>query len=83
MCAPWHVNSHKINKKKKKKNQSRAVLVLAFSASIREAEAGRSLSSRPAWSREFQDSWDYTENPYLEKQTNKKLCNDDFTTLYA
>jgi hypothetical protein len=39
-----------------------------FNPSTREAEAGRFLSSRPAWSTtcEFQDSQGYTEKPCLE-----------------
>jgi hypothetical protein len=42
-----------------------------FDLSTLEAEAGGFLSSRPAWSTEFQDSQGYTEKPCLEKQTNK------------
>jgi hypothetical protein len=48
------------------------VVVHACNPSTWEAEAGRFLSSRPAWSTEFQDSQGYTEKPYLEKQTNKQ-----------
>jgi hypothetical protein len=45
----------------------------AFNPSTQEAEAGRFLSSRPAWSTEFQDSQGYTEKPCLEKpKTNKQ-----------
>jgi hypothetical protein len=46
------------------------VVAHAFNSSTWEAEAGRFLSSRPAWSiqSEFQDSHSYTEKPYLEKQ---------------
>jgi hypothetical protein len=40
----------------------------AFDPSTWEAEAGRFLSSRPAWSTEFQDSQGYTEKPCLEKK---------------
>jgi hypothetical protein len=36
-----------------------------------EAEAGRFLSPRPAWS-EFQDSHGYTEKPCLEKKKQNK-----------
>jgi hypothetical protein len=46
----------------------------AFNPSTQEAEAeaGRFLSSRPAWSTsEFQDSQSYTEKPCLEKKQNK------------
>jgi hypothetical protein len=41
----------------------------AFNPSTWEAEAGRFLSSRPAWSTsKFQDSQSYTEKPCLEKE---------------
>jgi hypothetical protein len=44
----------------------------AFDPSTWKAEAGRFLSSRPAWSTsEFQDSQCYTEKPCLEKKQNK------------
>jgi hypothetical protein len=47
------------------------VVAHAFNPSTWEAEAGRFLSLRPAWSKsEFQDSQSYTEKPCLE--TNKK-----------
>jgi hypothetical protein len=36
-----------------------------------EAEAGGSLSSRPAWSTKFQNSQCYTEKP-VSKNKNKK-----------
>jgi hypothetical protein len=54
------------------------VVAHAFNPSTREAEAGGSLSSRPAWSTEFQDSQGYTEKPCLEKQkqTKKKSVNE-------
>jgi hypothetical protein len=44
----------RINKKKedKKETLGRAVVAHAFNPSTREAEAGRFLSSRPAWSTE-------------------------------
>jgi hypothetical protein len=42
----------------------------AFNPSTREAEAGGFLSSRPAWSTEFQDSQGYTEKPCLETAAN-------------
>jgi hypothetical protein len=48
------------------------VVVHTFNPSIWEAEAGRFLSSRPAWSTEFQDSRGYTERPCLEKQKQNK-----------
>jgi hypothetical protein len=41
------------------------VVAHAFNPSTWEAEAGRFLSSRPAWSTEFQDSQGYTEKPCL------------------
>ena len=44
----------------------------AFNPSTQEAEAGRFLSSRPAWSTEFQDSQSYTEKPCLKKKKKKK-----------
>jgi hypothetical protein len=40
----------------------------AFNPSTWEAEAGGPLSSRPAWSAEFQDSQGYTEKPCLRKK---------------
>lgn len=46
-----------------------------FDPSTWEGEAGRSLSLKPAQSRELssiQDSQSYTEKPYLEKPTNQK-----------
>jgi hypothetical protein len=40
------------------------VVAHTFNPSTQEAEEGGSLvSSRPAWSTEFQDSQDYTEKP--------------------
>jgi hypothetical protein len=51
------------------------VVAHAFNPTTWEAEAGRFLSSRPAWSTErVQDSQGYTEKPCLEKQnkTNKQ-----------
>jgi hypothetical protein len=51
---------------------SRAVVADIFNPSTWEAEAGRFLSSRPAWSTsEFQDSQGYTEKPCL-KNTKKE-----------
>jgi hypothetical protein len=44
----------------------------AFNPSTQEAEVGRFLSSRPAWSIEFQDNQGYTEKPCPEKKTNKQ-----------
>ena len=50
-----------------------AVVVHAFNPSTWEAESGRFLSSRPAWSTsEFQDSQSYTEKRCLEKQNKTK-----------
>jgi hypothetical protein len=48
------------------------VVAHAFNPSTGEAEAGGFLSSRPAWSTEFQDSQGYTEKPYLQKQKTKQ-----------
>jgi hypothetical protein len=44
----------------------------AFNPSTWEAEAGGFLSSKPAWSTEFQNSQGYTEKPGLKKPKNKK-----------
>jgi hypothetical protein len=48
------------------------VVAHAFNPSTREAEAGGFLSSRPAWSTEFQNSQGYTEKPCLKKKKKKK-----------
>jgi hypothetical protein len=54
-----------INKSLKKKSQiSQAVVAHAFNPSTREAEAGRFLSSRPAWSTEKVPG-----QPWLYKET--------------
>ena len=50
------------------------MVVHAFNPSTWEAEAGGFLSSRPAWSTEFQDSQGYTEKPCLKKNNNKKVA---------
>jgi hypothetical protein len=42
------------------------VVAHAFNPSTWEAEAERFLSSRPAWSTEFQDSQGYTDKPCLK-----------------
>jgi predicted nucleic acid-binding Zn-ribbon protein len=57
--------------------------VHTFNPSTWEVVAGRFLSSRPAWSTEFQDSQDCTEKPCLEKQTNKQLQKSTFKQLEA
>ena len=57
----------------KKSNYIQAVVMHAFSPNILEAEAGRSLSSRPAWSVEFQDSQGYTEKRCLRTPIKKKI----------
>jgi hypothetical protein len=78
--------------KKKKENRIKmcggrlGVVVHTFNPSTQEAEAGRFLNSRPAWSTEFQDSQCYTERPCLKKtkaknkqpnkQTNKKCVEE-------
>jgi hypothetical protein len=49
-----------------------------FNPSIPEAGAGRFLSSRPAWSTEFQDSQGYTEKPFLEKPKKKKKKKSNY-----
>jgi hypothetical protein len=59
------------------------VVVHAFNPSTREAEAGRFLSSRPAWSIEFQDSQGYTEKPCLEKQKTKNKKNGPHRPIYV
>jgi hypothetical protein len=46
--------------------------VVAHSFSPSTWEAGGFLSSRPAWSTEFQDSQGYTEKPCLEKTKRKE-----------
>jgi hypothetical protein len=44
--------------------------------STQEAETGRSLSLRSAWSMDFKDSEGYTEKPCLQKKKkNKKQKN--------
>jgi hypothetical protein len=65
--------------KQTNKQKTWAVVAHAFNPSTWEAEVGRLLSLRPAWSTsEFQDSQGYTEKPCLEKikkptkQTTKK-----------
>jgi hypothetical protein len=47
-------------------------VVHVFNPSTWEADAGRFLSLRPAWSTEFQDSQGYTDNPCLEKKKKKR-----------
>jgi hypothetical protein len=48
-------------------------MVHAFNPSTWEAEAGRFLCSRPAWSKsEIQNSQGYTEKPCLEKLKKRK-----------
>ena len=57
----------------------------AFNPSTQKTEAGRFLSSRPAWSglqNEFQDRQGYTEKPCLKKpkqNKNKKQKNKNKT----
>jgi hypothetical protein len=49
--------------------------IIYHNPSTWETEAGGFLSSRPAWSTEFQDSQGYTEKPCVEKpktNTQKK-----------
>jgi predicted amidohydrolase YtcJ len=57
-------------------------VVHIFNSSTQDAEAGGSLSSRPAWSTEqFQDSQNYTGETLSEKQTNKNLCKENMHSL--
>ena len=58
--------------RRRKARVSQAVVAHAFNPSTREALAGGFLSSRPAWSTEFQDSQGYTEKPCLEKPKRRK-----------
>jgi hypothetical protein len=46
-----------------------------FNPSTWEAETGGFLSSRPAWSTEFQDSQGYTEKPCLKKTKQNRTNN--------
>jgi hypothetical protein len=57
-----------------KQKTSQAVVAHAFNSSTWEAEAGRFLSLRPAWSiqSEFQDRQGYTEKPCLEKEKKNR-----------
>jgi hypothetical protein len=62
-----------INTSLKEIHEKPGVVVHTFNPSTREAEAGRLMSLRPAWSQsEFQDSQGYTEKPCLEKKENQK-----------
>jgi hypothetical protein len=48
-------------------------MLYTFNPSSLEAEAGRSLNSRPVWSTgEFQDNQGYTEKSYLYLEKEKK-----------
>jgi hypothetical protein len=51
--------------------------VHAFNSITQEAEAGRSLSLRPAWSTEFQDSWVYKEIQCLALPPPKNATRDN------
>lgn len=53
------------------------MVVWAFNLSTKGAEADGSMSWKPAWSTEFQDSHDYTEEPYLERLQQKQLYYHD------
>ena len=48
-----------------------------------EAEAGRFLSSRTAWSTEFQDSHGYTEKPCLKTKQNQMHNCVIFALLFS
>jgi hypothetical protein len=66
----------------KKKNSSQAVVVQAFNPSTREAEAGRSLSSRPAWPTELVPGQPGLQrNSVSKKKKNKKKQNKQKTPL--
>jgi hypothetical protein len=69
----------KIRNKKKLKKKKDIILpglvAHAFNPITQEAEAGGFLSSRPAWSTQFQDSQGYTEKPCLERQKTNKQTN--------
>jgi hypothetical protein len=55
---------------------SQAVVADTFNLSTWEVEAGRFLSSKPAWSKsKFQDIQDYTEKPCHEKKQKTKTKN--------
>jgi hypothetical protein len=56
----------------KRRPRSWAVVAHAFNPSTWEAEADGFLSSRPAWSTEFQVSQGYTEKPCLVNKTKQK-----------
>ena len=47
---------------------SQSLVAHPFNSSTLETEAGESLSSKPAWSMEFQNSQGYKEKPCLEKE---------------
>jgi hypothetical protein len=74
----WQNNSEtgkkfKIVNKLKNISISQGMVAHAFNPSTQEAEAGGFLSSRPAWSTEFQDNQGYTEKPCLENQKKKNI----------
>lgn len=48
------------------------VVVQKFNPSNQEAETSRALSSRLAWSTEFQENQGYTKKPYLKNQNQTK-----------
>jgi hypothetical protein len=54
-------------------------LVLTFNPITQEAEAGESLSSRPAWSTEFQDGQGYIVGPCLKVQKRQDKTRQDKT----
>jgi hypothetical protein len=70
-----------IGLKQKTKNHTCWALVLhvAFNSRIREAEAGGSLSSKPAWSTEFHNNQGYTETMFQKKPKNQKNKNNSQT----
>jgi hypothetical protein len=74
-----------IDFKEIKTNKSRAVVARAFNPSTWEAEAGRFLSSRPAWSTEWVPGQPglYRENlSQTNKQKPKKIQKQIFASVY-
>ena len=56
--------------------------IIYHNPSTWETEAGGFLSSRPAWSTEFQDSQGYTEKPCLGKSKRKTKKQKQKRKLY-
>jgi hypothetical protein len=62
---------------------SLAVVAHAFNPSTREAEAGRFLSSRPAWSTEWVPGQPGLHREILSRKTNKKTKQMEIPKLYT